>query len=226
MFNRALKRALQGWRRKPVSTLFKILFFFFFSRCSKAEGIRITEAVGSCGGNQGGLPLVPDVLARQHGREGPCDRGSVWEPPSNEARCEMSNHICFYSKQSGANTAGSAGLLLKVFWGLLRDSPDGVIYPLFAERTRMECDAYGHGIPISQTPPGTPKGLMNLRGALQQDEISTLLGCRSSSHSSFGQRFNSRYFLFYLTELLNLSHVICPIQQTWIKSTLFLLFIF
>lgn len=78
----------------------------------------------------------------------------------------------------------------------------------------MECDAYGHGIPISQTPPGTPKGLMNLRGALQQDEISTLLGCRSSSHSSFGQRFNSRYFLFYLTELLNLSHVICPIQQT------------
>lgn len=40
-------------------------FFFFFQamRCSKAEGIRITEAVGSCGVNQGGLPLVPDVLA-------------------------------------------------------------------------------------------------------------------------------------------------------------------
>lgn len=46
-------------------------------RCGKAEGIRITEAVGSCGGNQGGLPLVPDVLARQHGREGPSDRGCL-----------------------------------------------------------------------------------------------------------------------------------------------------
>lgn len=75
MFSRALKWALRGWRGKPVSTLFKILFFVQAMRCGKAEGIRITEAVGSCGGNQGGLPLVPDVLARQHGREGPCDQG-------------------------------------------------------------------------------------------------------------------------------------------------------
>lgn len=118
-------------------------------RCGKAEGIRITEAVGSFGGNQGGLPLVPDVLARQHSREGNCDTGSVQELSLNEARCKMSNHICFYSKQSGANTAGSSGLLLKAFWGLLRDGPDGVIYPLFAERTRMKCDVYGHGIPIN-----------------------------------------------------------------------------
>lgn len=100
-------------------------YFFFFQamRCSKAEGIRITEAMGSGRGIGGGLLLVPDVLARQHGRKGPCDRGSVREPPSNEARCEMSNHICFHSKQSGANTPGSSSLLLKAFWGLLRGRP-------------------------------------------------------------------------------------------------------
>lgn len=51
-----------------------------------------------------------------------------------------------------------------------------MIYPLFAERTRMECDVYGHGIPISHPPPGTPTALMNLRGVLQQDEVATLLG--------------------------------------------------
>lgn len=121
-------------------SLFPPSFFFFFFQAmttSKAEGIRIMEVMGICEGNQGGLPLVPDVLARQHGREGPCDRGSVWEPTSNKARCEMSNHICFYSKQSGNYTAGSSGLLLKAFWGLLRDDPDGVIYPLFAERRRL-----------------------------------------------------------------------------------------
>lgn len=183
-------------------------------RCGKAEGIRITEAVGSCRGNQGGLPLVPDVLARQHGREGPCDRGSVREPPLNEARCEMSNHICFYSKQSGANTAGSSSLLLKAFWGLLRDGPDGVIYPLCAERTRIECDVYRHGIPISHPPRGTPMGPMNLRGVWQQDEMVTLSGCRLSCRFGFGQSLNSRYFLFYLTALLKLSLVICPIKQT------------
>lgn len=49
-------------------------FFVQAMRCGKVEGIRITEA-GSCWGNQGGLQLVPDVLARQHGREGPCDQG-------------------------------------------------------------------------------------------------------------------------------------------------------
>lgn len=41
-------------------------------------------------------------------------------------------HICFYSKQSGADTAGSSSLLLKAFWGLQRDGLDRVIYPLFA----------------------------------------------------------------------------------------------
>lgn len=75
--------------------------------------------------------------------------GVCSEPPSSRLHCEASNHICFYSKQSGADTAGSLSLLLKAFWGLLRDGPDGVIYPLFAEWTRIECDVYGHGIPIS-----------------------------------------------------------------------------
>lgn len=62
-------------------------------------------------------------------------------------------HICFYSKQSGADTAGSSGLLLKAFWGLLRD---GVIYPLFAEWIGggFECDVYGCGIPISHPKQG------------------------------------------------------------------------
>lgn len=65
-------------------------------------------------------------------------------------------HICFYSKQSGADTAGSSGLLLKAFWGLLRDGSDGVIYPLFAEWIGggFECDVYGCGIPISHPKQG------------------------------------------------------------------------
>lgn len=75
--------------------------------------------------------------------------GVCSELPSSRLHCEASNHICFYSKQSGADTAGSFSLLLKAFWGLLRDGPDGVIYPLFAEWTRIECDVYGQGIPIS-----------------------------------------------------------------------------
>lgn len=83
-------------------------------------------------------------------REGSSD-GGLLEKTNGGAgtRCETSNHICFYSKQSGANTAGSSGLLLKAFWGLLRAGPDRVIYPLFAEWTGIECDVYGRGIPIS-----------------------------------------------------------------------------
>lgn len=51
-------------------------------------------------------------------------------------------------------------LLLKAFWGLLRDGPDGVIYPLSAEWTGIECDVYGHGIPISHPCQDTyPEGL-------------------------------------------------------------------
>lgn len=95
--------------------------------------------------------------------------------PSSRLCYEASNHICFYSKQSGAGTAGSLSLLLKAFWGLLRDGPDGVIYPLFAEWTRIECDVYGHGIPISHPCQDTyPEGLMNLSGLLQQDETVSL----------------------------------------------------
>lgn len=67
-----------GFTRVEGEACFHLVQDTFFVRamgCGKAEGIRITEAVGSCGGNQGGLPLVPDVLERQHGREGPYDQG-------------------------------------------------------------------------------------------------------------------------------------------------------
>lgn len=169
VFTQALKWALRGWRGKPVSTLFEMLFFFLqwgaaTGRCWNNGGHR------ERGGNSGGLLLVPDVLVRQHGGEGLVTEVCS-EPPSSRLHCEASNHICFYSKQSGAGTAGSLSLLLKAFWGLLRDGPDGVIYPLFAEWTRIECDVYGHGIPISHPCQDTyPEGLMNLGCLLQQDE--------------------------------------------------------
>lgn len=149
------------------------LKYFFFS-------LQWNLAIGRCwsnrghreqGGNSGGLLLVPDVLARQHGGEGLVTEVCS-EPPSSRLRCEASNHICFHSKQSGAGTAGSLSLLLKAFWGLLRDGPDGVIYPLFAEWTRIECDVYGHGILISHPCQNTyPEGLVNLGCLLEQDEI-------------------------------------------------------
>lgn len=59
--------------------------------------------------------------------------GAVANARHGEHRRE-GEHICFHSKQSGADTAGSSSLLLKAFGGLLRDGLDGVIYPLFAER--------------------------------------------------------------------------------------------
>lgn len=73
---------------------------------------------------------MPDVSVRQQGR---VSRGDCSEPPSCAVSGGGGEHICFYSKQSGADTAGSSSLLLKAFWGLLRDASDGVIYPLFAE---------------------------------------------------------------------------------------------
>lgn len=126
--------------------------------------------------------MVPDVLVGQHGREG-LVTGVCSETPSSRLHWEASNHICFHSKQSGAGTAGSLSLLLKAFWGLLRDGPDGVIYPLFAEWTRIECDVYGHGIPISHSCQDTyPEGLMNLGCLLQQDE--------TASHPPLGKGFH------------------------------------
>lgn len=121
-------------------------------------------------GNSGGLLWAPDVLVRQHGGEG-LATGVCSEPPLSGLRCEASNHICFHSKQSGAGTAGSLSLLLKAFWGLLRDGPDGLIYPLFAEWMRIECDVYGHGIPISHSCQDTyAEGLMNPGCLVEQDE--------------------------------------------------------
>lgn len=88
----------------------------------------------------------------------------------------MSNHICFHSKQSGANTPGSSSLLLKAFWGLLRGRPrrsdlsalrwaneDGVwcIWTWNSNQSSTARDTYGSD---------------NLRGVLQQDEVATLLG--------------------------------------------------
>lgn len=96
------------------------------------------------------LLLVPDVVFRQDGCQGLVAVVCSQTP----SVYNVSGHICFYSKQSRAGTAGILGLLLKAFWGLLRDKPDGVIYPLFAEWTRMECDVYGRGIPISHSLPG------------------------------------------------------------------------
>lgn len=123
------------------------------------------------GGNSGGLLLEPDVLGGQHGGEGWVT--GVCSEPLRQAGCtaKQANHICFHSKQSGAGTAGSLSLLLKAFWGLLRDGPDGVIYPLFAEWTGIECDVYGHGIPISRPCQDTyPEGLTNLGCLLQQHQ--------------------------------------------------------
>lgn len=74
----------------------------------------------------------------------------------------------------------------------------------------MECDVYGHGIPISHPPPGTPTALMNLRGVLQQDEVATLLGWATLET----QVLTFWVFLKNPKALLKLSHVICPIQQT------------
>lgn len=169
VFTQTLKWALRGCRGKPVSTLFEILFFSL--QWGAAKGRRWNNGGHrERGGNSGGLLLVPDVLVRQHGGEGLVTE-LCSEPPSGRLRCEASNHICFHSKQSGAGTAGSLSLLLKAFWGLLRDGPDGVIYPLFAEWTRIECDVYGHGIPISHPCQDTyPEGLMSLGCLLQQDE--------------------------------------------------------
>lgn len=84
------------------------------------------------------------------------------EPQLSRLHCEASNHICFHSKQSETSTAGSLCLLLKAFWGLLRDGLDAVIYPLFGERMKTECDVYGHGIPISESCQDTyPESIMN-----------------------------------------------------------------
>lgn len=113
---------------------------------------------------------MPDVLVRQHGGESLVTEACL-EPQSSRLHRVASGHICFHSKQSGAGTAGSLSLLLKAFWGLLRDGPDAVIYPIFAERLRIECDVYGHGIPISQSCENTyPEGVMTRGGVLQRDE--------------------------------------------------------
>ncbi|KAK1883859.1 Hybrid PKS-NRPS synthetase lepA [Dissostichus eleginoides] len=114
--------------------------------------------------------MVPDVSVRRHDGEGLVTEVCS-EPLLSMLHCEARYHIWFYSKQSGAGTAGSLSLLLKAFWGLLRDGPEGVIYPVFAEWTRIECDVYGHGIPISHPCQDTyTGGLMNLGCLPQHDE--------------------------------------------------------
>lgn len=163
-------RLSSGLYEGREGSLFPPCLKYFFLPCNRTRWCWNNGGHKEWRGNSGGLLLVPDVLARQHGGEGLVTEVCS-DPLSSSLRCEASNHICFHSKQSGAGTAGSLSLLLKAFWGLLRDSPDGVIYPLFAEWTRIECDVYGHGILISHLCQDTyPEGLMNLGCLLQQYE--------------------------------------------------------
>lgn len=72
------------------------------------------------------------------------------------------NTSVFTQNNQRSGTAGSLGLLLKTFGGLLRDGQDKQIYSLFAEWTRIESDVYGHGISIIHPCQDIyPEGLLN-----------------------------------------------------------------
>lgn len=61
-----------------------------------------------------GFVLLPDVSLWQHDEERSV-RQACLEVHLSRQHCAASNHICFYSKLSGADTAGSLSLLLKSF---------------------------------------------------------------------------------------------------------------